>query len=99
MNHVSSDEYLIQLANELQKVLSDCVMGYSIATDEPIERALRLKREITMMGALTKCQYILNVESGQIDTIVTIYKVKENLSSEDQKIYDDWFVKINGVKI
>lgn len=89
MDYISSDERLTQLANELQKVLNDCVTGFSVSTDAQIERALRLKREITMMGAIAECQYISNLESGQIDTIITIYKVKENLSPEDQKIYDE----------
>lgn len=99
MNYVSSDERLIQLANELQKVLNDRVTGFSVSTDAQIERSFRLKREITMMGAVAECQYILNVLNGQIDTIITIYKVKENLSPEDQKIYDDWFTKVNGITI
>lgn len=99
MNYVSSDERLLQLANELQKVLSDYMSGYSIATDEQIKKVLELKREITTMGVLAQCQYNMNAESGEVETVVTLYKVKENLSPEDQKIYDDWFVKVNELKI
>lgn len=97
MGYVSSDERLIWLANELQKVLNDCVNDFSVSTDAQMERAFRLKREIIMMGAIWECQYL--VEDGQIDAIVTIYKVKENLSPENQKIYDEWFSKVNGIKI
>lgn len=95
----SLDERLIKVAKELHAILSDCVSSNSLATDEQIEEVLKLKREITMVGALVECGYILSVESGEVETVVTIYKVKENLSPEDRKIYDEWFTKVNGLKI
>ena len=99
MNYISSDERLARLAKELQKVLSDCVSGNSVATDEQVEKTLKLKREITMMGVLVKCEYILDVKNERVSAVMTLYKVKENLSPEDRKIYDDWFMEINGLKI
>jgi len=99
MSYVSSDERLLQLAKELHAILNDCVAGCSVATEEQVKEVRELKREIAMMGVLVEWKYVLIPESGQVDTIVTLYKVKENLSPEYQKIYDDWFMEINGLKI
>ena len=99
MDDESFNERLAQLAKELHAILSDCVSSDSLATKEQAEEVLRLKREITALGVLIEYGYEISIESGQIETIVTIYKVKENLTPEDQKIYDDWFMKINGIKI
>ncbi len=58
------------------------------------------RKEIQSLG------FYVTVESGfvsdnpeDVKVIVTVYKVKENLPPEYQKIYDEWFQKVAGIKI
>jgi pantoate kinase len=93
-----SEERVRELALELQKVLRENLLKDPEEAQSFMEQAREIRREIGMMGYLVEWRAKLDPESLRLSVVVSVFKPKENLSPELQKIYDEWFTRTTGIR-
>ena len=59
-----------------------------------IAEAKNIKRTINRYGYLVKWRTSLNRKTLALEVIVNAYPPKENMTPEEEKIYDEWFMKV-----
>lgn len=100
MNDQSLEENVIKLAKELKQLLQENLLKNPDVAGPAIIRARELRSTIQSFGFLVTTEYILNPSNLEtLEINVTLWKPKENMSLEEQKIYDEWFAKVNGLKV
>ena len=82
------------LADKLQEILSKNLLKNHEAPDNEMERAGAIRDQITALGFYVTWEANINpAYQTEIAVTVTVYKVRENLSPELQKIYNDWLIQ------
>ena len=97
------EERIRNLARELREILQTCIAHPPHLVNTQMRKAGEIEREIESYGYPVKWEVTLDENNPEeINVVVTVWQVKENLSPEDQKIYDAWFLgrqKITGKDI
>ncbi|OGY63752.1 MAG: hypothetical protein A3I24_02255 [Candidatus Harrisonbacteria bacterium RIFCSPLOWO2_02_FULL_41_13b] len=96
----SQEEIVTKLAEELKQLLQENLLKDPKIAGPGIERARELRDTIQSFGFLVTTEYILNPE--KLETLrvnVTLWKPNENMTPEEQKMYDKWFTEVNGIGI
>lgn len=94
-------ERIKQQALQLQKLLQENILKDPELAKSGLEEAAKIRDEIQSMGFLVTWESGLQFDDSgnpKCEVVVKVWKPKENLSPEDQKIYDEWFAKINKIK-
>lgn len=88
-----------RLAVELKNLLEENLPKDPNLTDEATARARQIREEIQSMGLLATWKANLDPENPEkVKVDVTLWMPKENMTPEDQKIYDEWFARVNKIK-
>lgn len=91
-------ERMRRLAVELQKLLEENLPKDPSLTGEAMARVREIREEIQSMGLLATWKASLDPENPErVKVDVTLWTPKENMSPEDQKIYDEWFTRVNKI--
>ena len=85
-------ERIRELALEMRDNLETNMLRDHRETDEAAERFLEIKREIESYGFFVTWSVSLAQDLESVSAVVNVYKPKENLSPEDQAIYDNWLL-------
>lgn len=86
------------LANKIKALLETYALQNREIAGPYMDRAREMRREIESYGFLVDWEINPSTNLQAVTAHITLYKVKENLSSEDQKIYDNWLMKRSGIK-
>lgn len=87
------------LANEMQRLLEEnLARDPSTETSAAMARVREIRTELMRMGFLVTWTCNCDLRYFQTPSVeVTLWEPKPDLSPEDQKIYDEWFRKMNGI--
>lgn len=100
MESQSPEETAGKLAKELKKLLQENLLKNPVVTGPAMKQARKLRSTIQSFGFLVTTEYILDPDDlTTLEVNITLWKPKENMSPEEQKTYDVWFAKMNGLKI
>ena len=95
----SGKERAKQLAAELQKILKENLLKDPSLTNVAMARARAIREEIQQMGIMVTWKASLDSrDPKKIEVIVTLWGPKENMTEEERKIYDEWFLRVNEIK-
>lgn len=87
-----------ELAAELKEILEESLIKDPDLTDIPMARARAIREEIQQMGFVVSWEANLNTETLSLAVEITLWEPKKDMSPEEQKIYDEWFAKVNRIK-
>lgn len=87
------------LVNEMQRLLEqNLTRDPSPETSAAMARVREIRTELLRMGFLVTWTCNCDIRYFQTPSVeVTLWKPKPDLSPEDQKIYDEWFARMNGI--
>ena len=89
-----------QLAVELKKLLQENLLKSASLAHDAMEKAAKIREEIQQMGFFVEWEAKFDPGNlTKIEVDVTLWKPKQNMPPEDQKIYDDWFTKTNKIEL
>jgi len=85
-------------ANEIQKILELNVTQDPARVHDEMLRARELRREIESYGFPVQTSISFDPRFPETPQVtVTVLKVNDNLSPEDQALYDAWFRRVNDI--
>lgn len=87
---------LIFLANEIQMILEENLPKDHQHTDETAACVRYLAKQIQKEGCMARWDATLDPETLEIKVNVEIFQPRDDMSEEHQKLYDDWYEKVNG---
>ena len=94
MDDSEAENRASELAVELQRILDENLFKDPKTTDKEMERAREIREEIESLGFLVMWSASVTPENlKEPEESVTLYKVKDNLSPELQKMYNDWLIQ------
>src|SRR3989344_2303362 len=99
MNNELSYEQVAKMSEELKELLENHMLENPETAGPFIKRAQQIKQCIESMGLLVEWKANLNPETFQLLIEVNILKPKDNMSLEEQKIYDEWLFKKAGISL
>ena len=85
----------VRLGEELRMILEENLLKDPRLTDAPIKRVIEIRNEIQQMGFLVVWKAKLDSATLGVSVDATLYEPKRNLSPDEQKIYDEWFARVN----
>ncbi|KKU92106.1 MAG: hypothetical protein A2214_01935 [Candidatus Harrisonbacteria bacterium RIFOXYA1_FULL_48_8] len=87
------------LANKLMELLENNVLEEPQAAAAAMEQARAIRREIESLGFLVSWRVQLRPLTDKKPYVeVTIWEPRKNLTPEQQRVYDEWFFRVNGIK-
>ena len=86
-----------RLAKELKRLLEKNLSIDPSLVDKTATRIRAIMGEIHQMGMIATWEVEMNTETLAIEADVTLWGPKKDMSPEEQKIYDEWFKKVNGM--
>lgn len=94
--HENVEETIIALMEEMRELLEKySLLDHSIAGPK-MERVSEIKKEINRYGWHVESKVsIADFQTLKAEVEVILYKPKGNLSPEDARLYDEWFLKAN----
>lgn len=92
------DERLRQLALEAKKLMEENFTKDPSETDGVIARLLEIRQEIRSYGFEMDWQVSFSASNpDKLEAVITILRPKANMTPEEQKIYDEWFRRVNDL--
>src|SRR3972149_496719 len=97
------DEKLIErvqrMTNEYQRLLEINFPKAPEDARDGMALAKIIRDELESMGFLVTWEATITCDDPPtVDVNVTVWRVKDNLTPEEQNIYDEWYAKRNGLK-
>lgn len=89
---------IITLANRLQQLLEEHLLEDPEIAEPFIIEAKNIIRNINRYGYLVEWRASLNPETLALEVIVDVKRPKDNMTPEDAKIYDEWFMEVNKIE-
>jgi len=87
-----------ELAKELKRLLEENLPKHPSLTHEAMTRVRAIQEEIQQMGIKVTWESTINTKTLTVKVDVTLWKPKKDMSPKSQKIYDEWFMKVNKIK-
>jgi isochorismate hydrolase len=96
MSDLDLEAHLVALADEMRKLIAE---NFAKPPNEKVHKRLReIREEIHRHGWAVIWSAGINPETLALTAEVQLWKPKKDLSPEDQKIYDEWFSRMNNIK-
>ncbi len=97
MSDLNIEAHLTALADEMQKLIAE---HFAKPPNEEVHKRLReIEDEIHRHGWDVKWTAGINLQNPDVlDAKVELFRPRKNLSPEDQKLYDEWFRRVNKIK-
>lgn len=83
------------LANRLQKLLQNYLLEDPECAEPFMLQAKKIRQSINRYGYLVEWRAALNPETFEMKVAVDVYRPKDNMTAEEAKIYDEWFMRVN----
>ncbi|OGY67725.1 MAG: hypothetical protein A3B16_01925 [Candidatus Zambryskibacteria bacterium RIFCSPLOWO2_01_FULL_45_43] len=94
MDDPEAENRASELAVELRRILDENLFKDPKTTDKEMERVREIREEIEALGFFVQWgASFSSSDPNSLEVEVNLYKPKENLSPELQKMYNDWLIQ------
>lgn len=91
MSHPLLEARAMELAKEMQKILAACLLKDPETVREDLQKSIDIKTEIESFGFLVTWRATFDITMpDRIEVTVNLWKVRDSLTPEEQKMYDLW---------
>lgn len=94
-----SYEQIIEMARELKELLENHLLENPEKAAPFIDRARQIRQDIESWGLMIGWKTFLNPETLELSIEIDILEPKDNMTPDEQKLYDEWFLKKAGVRL
>lgn len=93
--HEDVGQRIMKLGERIQYLLETYWLEASEIASPFMQEVAEIRKEIASYGYLVQWNGSLSPETGEFAVVVEIFKPRQNLSPDLQKLYDEWFLKAN----
>ena len=99
MNSEISYEQVAEMTQELKELLENHLLENPEIAAPFVDRALQIRQELESMGLLVRWKASMDPQTLKLCVEIDILKPRDNMTAEQQKLYDEWLLKKAGISL